>query len=97
MRNSSWTLRAGFSRIFCPAMIALNPPRAFHYDDIAVPNARLSTFRPAPGVTASTVVYFDGRGKEFQQRVEVSAGRVTVSGIAPQEPVGRRGAGVRTH
>jgi RHS repeat-associated protein len=39
-------------------------------------------------MTASAVTYFDGRGKEFQQRIEVGPGRVTVSALRLKNPWG---------
>ncbi len=65
-----------------------NPPRVYSFDDTSVPASRLATYRASAGVTASTATYFDGRGKEFQQRVEVEPGTVTVSGLRVKNPWG---------
>jgi RHS repeat-associated protein len=66
------------------------PPRVFTYDDSSVPHSRTAQFRTsnASGATASAVSYFDGRGKEFQQRVETGGGRVVVSGLSLRNPWG---------
>ncbi len=65
-------------------------PRAFAYDDVSIPHARTAHFRTAagPGGSASAVSYFDGRGKEFQQRVEAGGGRVVVSALSVRNPWG---------
>ncbi|MBA2277604.1 MAG: hypothetical protein H0W06_07540, partial [Chloroflexia bacterium] len=53
------------------------PPRVYSYDDAAVPNARTARLRHGPGAAgiATDVTYFDGYGKEFQQRVETEGGQ----------------------
>jgi len=58
-------------------------PTRYTYDDSAIPNARVGRFYPslAPGDEALAVTYFDGRGKEFQQRLQVNAGQFVVSGL----------------
>jgi len=66
------------------------PPRTFSYDDASVPNARLASFRasPEPGRTSAAVTYFDGHGREFQQRVEERPGHVVVSALSLRNPWG---------
>jgi RHS repeat-associated protein len=67
-----------------------NPPHTFTYDDAAIPNSRTSRFRHAnvPAATTVAVIYFDGRGKEFQQRAETDAGLFVVSGLCLKNPWG---------
>jgi RHS repeat-associated protein len=67
-----------------------DPPSSYRYDDSAVPHARVGRFRPsASGADESlAVTYFDGFGKEFQQRLQVSAGRFVVSGLREINPWG---------
>jgi RHS repeat-associated protein len=68
----------------------IQPPRTFTYDDVSVPYSRTAQFRTSagPGGTAKAVSYFDGRGKEFQQRVEAGGGRVVVSALSLRNPWG---------
>ena len=58
------------------------PPRVYSYDDSVVPNVR--TVQMYPSKTASTfttvLTYFDGRGNEYQQRVQVESAIYLVSG-----------------
>jgi RHS repeat-associated protein len=63
-----------------------NPPRTFLYDDTAVPSSRTARYRTAEVV--STVTYYDGRGKECQQRIEAGGGRVIVTGLRVLNPWG---------
>ena len=67
-----------------------NPPRSFSYDDTSIPNARTARFRfsPAPGDRAVALTYFDGRGKEFQQRLQTDVNRFVVSGLNLKNPWG---------
>ncbi len=65
-----------------------DPPQTFSFDDRSVPNARRATFSAAPGQTSAAVTYFDGHGKEFQQRVEAGDGRVVVSALSLRNPWG---------
>lgn len=72
-----------------PGDDAAAPPRTFSYDDASVPTARFSSFRAdREGEAAAAVTYFDGRGNEFQQRVEAGPGRVIVSGLTVRNPWG---------
>ncbi|MGH3372553.1 MAG: toxin TcdB middle/N-terminal domain-containing protein, partial [Nocardioidaceae bacterium] len=67
-----------------------NPPRTFTYDDVSVPHSRMARFRASgdPAGVAAAVTYFDGRGKEVQQRLEAGGGRVIVSGLSVRNPWG---------
>ena len=73
-----------------PGDDAAAPPRRYAYDDGAVPGARWAFFRAEAGdaATATAVTYFDGHGKEFQQRAEAGEGRVIVSGLSLRNPWG---------
>ncbi len=53
----------------------------YAYDETVVPNRRVANFRQPGGATSTAVTYFDGAGKEFQQRVEIEPGRFLVSGL----------------
>ena len=66
------------------------PPRTYSYDDRSIPNARWASFRASPGSDqgSAAVTYFDGHGRELQQRVEVEPGRVVVSGRIMRNPWG---------
>jgi RHS repeat-associated protein len=60
----------------------------YEYDETAVPNRRRVRFRQADGTTTLGVTYFDGAGKDFQQRVEVGPDRFLVSGLKLTNPWG---------
>jgi RHS repeat-associated protein len=64
------------------------PPRTYAYDDRSLPNARRATFRPAPDQQTAAVTYFDGHGREVQERIEVAPGRVLVSAACLRNPWG---------
>jgi YD repeat-containing protein len=66
------------------------PARTMAYDDLAVPNARTTTHRHGPGGagTSRSVMYYDGRSKEFQERIEADGGRFVVSNLARRNPWG---------
>ena len=63
-----------------------NPTRAINYNDTVVPNAVQISYRIDAGTSASTVTYYDGRGKEVQKRVEREPGEVVVSSWLEQNP-----------
>jgi RHS repeat-associated protein len=73
-----------------PGETLAKAPRQYRYDDGAVPNARIATMRFALGSngTARAVAYFDGAGKEAQQRVETRNGQFVVSGWRETNPWG---------
>jgi RHS repeat-associated protein len=52
----------------------------YSYDETVVPHKRTARMKLADGTHATGVTYFDGAGREFQQRVTVSPGRFLVSG-----------------
>ena len=58
------------------------------YDETVIPHSRTTRFRQPGGVTSTGVTYFDGAGKEFQQRVEIAPGQFVVSGLKPPNPFG---------
>ncbi len=60
----------------------------YTYDETNIPNKRTTQFRQSGGVTSLGITYFDGFGKEFQQRVEIEAGRFLVSGLKIPNPWG---------
>jgi RHS repeat-associated protein len=60
----------------------------YEYDESVIPNRRRVRFRQAGGATSLGVTYFDGSGKDFQQRVEVGPGRFLVSGLKLYNPWG---------
>jgi RHS repeat-associated protein len=60
----------------------------YTYDETVIPNKRTARFRQAGGATSIGVTYFDASGKEFQERVEVEAGRFLVSGLRLPNPWG---------
>jgi YD repeat-containing protein len=66
------------------------PVRTFSYNDLSIPHSRTAHFRTSVGADgeASAVSYFDGRGKEFQQRIEAGDGRVIVSALSIRNPWG---------
>ncbi|MCB0076249.1 MAG: VCBS repeat-containing protein [Anaerolineales bacterium] len=63
-----------------------NPTRRVHYDDNAVPNAMQVSYRIDGTARLETVSYYDGGGKELQNRVERAAGEVVVSGWLEKNP-----------
>ncbi|MBI5115119.1 hypothetical protein HZA56_01455 [Candidatus Poribacteria bacterium] len=65
-----------------------NPAIIYAYDEATIPNKRTARFRQSGGVTSLGISYFDGFGKEFQQRVEVEHGRFLVSGLKLPNPWG---------
>ena len=66
------------------------PTRGYSYDDRTLPNVVHVTMRLQSGApqTALTAVYFDGRMREVQRRVEMSQGRFVVSGHVMRNPWG---------
>ncbi len=66
--------------------------RTTSYDDVSVPNSRTTRFRtgPGPGDAAESVMYFDGRGAELQERIEAAGGQFVVSNTAVKNPWGDR-------
>jgi RHS repeat-associated protein len=73
-----------------PGESAASPATTFTYDDASLPNSRTARFRQsnAAGDVSVGVTYFDGRGKETQQRVETDGGRFVVSGWNIRNPWG---------
>jgi len=65
-----------------PGETLANAPRRYEYADVAIPNSRTALFRFAagPNGVAQVVTYFDGGGKETQQRVETRNQKFIVSG-----------------
>ncbi|MCW2528798.1 MAG: hypothetical protein JWM76_3658, partial [Pseudonocardiales bacterium] len=57
-----------------------SPPTSYDFDESVVPNRRIARMRQGDGSTAEHITYFDGGGRELQQRITVSPGRVLVSG-----------------
>ena len=64
------------------------PPRTFTFDDHSLPNARWATFLATPDESSTAVIYFDGHGREFQERVEAGSDRVVVSALSLRNPWG---------
>jgi RHS repeat-associated protein len=60
----------------------------YSYDETAIPNKRTAVFRQANEATSIRVTYFDGSGKEFQERVEVEPGKFLVSSLKLPNPWG---------
>ena len=77
-------------RTAMPGEDPASPTRIYSYDDVSIPNARIAHFRPsnAPGDIAEAVTYFDGRGKEFQNRLQTDVNRFVVSGLSLKNPWG---------
>jgi RHS repeat-associated protein len=73
-----------------PGESQANPVTRFTYDDASVPNSRTARFRHsnAAGDPSTAVTYFDGRGKEVQQRVETETNRFVVSAWSVRNPWG---------
>jgi RHS repeat-associated protein len=65
-----------------------DPPIVYAYDETTIPNRRRASLRLRDGSIAEAVTYFDGYGKELQQRVEVEAGRFLVSALKVPNPWG---------
>lgn len=65
-----------------PGETLADAPRRYQYDDRAVPNCRTALFRFAAGPAglSQVLTYFDGGGKEIQQRIQTSGGKFVVSG-----------------
>lgn len=59
------------------------PPAAYTFNDSIIPNSRTGHFSPTddPADDAVAVTYFDGYGKEFQQRAQTKPGKFVVSGL----------------
>ena len=58
---------------------AADPTRRITYDDVSVPNSRTTSYRIRVGKRAETVVFYDGAGKEMQQRARRQTGEFMVS------------------
>lgn len=73
-----------------PGDLGGQPARAMVYDDLNLPNSRTTTFRHAAGAggRSHAAMYYDGRGKEFQERIETSGGQFVVSNLALRNPWG---------
>jgi RHS repeat-associated protein len=71
-----------------PGQTLGNAPTDHTYDETVVPNRRIVRFRQQDGTLSVGVTYFDGYGKEFQQRVEVEPGRFLVTGLKLYNPWG---------
>ncbi len=56
------------------------PVTEWVFDESVRPNRRTARMRQADGTIVEHVIYFDGSGRELQQRVTVGPGRVLVSG-----------------
>jgi RHS repeat-associated protein len=65
-----------------------NAATVYSYDETSIPNRRIATFNQSHGVASKAITYFDGFGKEFQQRVEVTSGQFLVSGLKLPNPWG---------
>ncbi len=63
-------------------------PAVYTYDEISIPNRRFAQFKQGAGTTSKAITYFDGFGKEFQQRVEVNPGQFLISGLKIPNPWG---------
>lgn len=76
--------------IAMPGEDPAHPARIIHYDDMAIPNARVTRLltNPLTGERAQAVMYFDGRGNEVQERIEAGNGRIVVSNTALKNPWG---------
>src|SRR5690606_9993766 len=65
------------------------PARVLTYTDHSIPNSRTTTFRSGSnGETSRAIMYFDGRGKEFQERIETVDGQFVVSSLVRRNPWG---------
>lgn len=66
------------------------PSRIFTYDDTSIPNARTVRFRQSADTEAFSlaITYFDGCGKEFQQRIQVDDETYLVSALNVKNPWG---------
>ncbi len=56
-----------------------NPPTEYAFDESVLPNRRIARMRQGDGSIAEHVTYFDGGGRELQQRVTVAPGKILVS------------------
>jgi RHS repeat-associated protein len=71
-------------RLLCsalPGQSLNNPSVVYDYVENVIPSRRIARFRQANNVFSRGITYYDGSGKEFQQRVEVEPGKVVVSGL----------------
>jgi RHS repeat-associated protein len=59
-----------------------HPPRVHAYEDSVIPNSRTTTMLQSTigAATSEVVTYFNGRGEEIQDRVQMSATAYVVSG-----------------
>jgi RHS repeat-associated protein len=66
------------------------PSRLFTYDDSSIPNTRTVRFRQSADteVFSLAITYFDGYGKEFQQRIQVDDKKYLVSALTVKNPWG---------
>ena len=71
-----------------PGQDLAQPAVLYSYDETTVPNVRRARMRLGSGRVAEAVTYFDGYGKEAQQRVEVEPGRFLVSALKVPNPWG---------
>ncbi len=71
-----------------PGQTLATSPTVYEYNETVVPNQRIARFMQADGTTSLGITYFDGYGKEFQQRVDVEPGKVIVSGVKRLNPWG---------
>jgi RHS repeat-associated protein len=71
-----------------PGQMLAGAPTSYAYDETQIPNRRIARFRQPDGTISLGVTYFDGYGKEFQQRVESEPGVFVVSGHQVLNPWG---------
>jgi RHS repeat-associated protein len=64
-----------------PGQDIANPAASYVYDETSVPNRRIARMRLQDGSFVEAATYFDGYGKEFQQRVPMEVGQFLVSGL----------------
>ena len=57
-----------------------SPSTEYAFDETVLPNRRIVRMRQGDGSIAEHVTYFDGGGRELQQRVTVATGKILVSG-----------------
>lgn len=67
-----------------------DPPTVYSYNDLSIPASRTGRFRSTNNAVdeAIAVTYFDGHGKEFQQRTQKSSDEFVVSGLRMLNPWG---------
>ena len=67
-----------------------NPPTVYAYNDASIPSSRTGLFHPTndPANNAVAITYFDGRGREFQQRAQIAPAKFVVSGLRLLNPWG---------